>query len=50
MIKIDFISDYRNLTLTPYINIDWSEETKERGVNTCISIGLLFWEVYINIL
>ena len=50
MTRIDFISDYEGLTLTPYINIDWSKRTKERRVKTCISIGWLFWEIYIDIL
>ena len=49
MIYLDFISDYKTLTLTPYINIDWSEDTKERNCKTCISIGWLFWEFYIDI-
>lgn len=50
MIAIDFISDYESLSLFPYINIDWSEDAKEREVKTCISIGWLFWEFYIDII
>ena len=46
----DFISDYKSLTLTPYIDIDWSKDTKKRNVKTCISIGWLFWEFYIDII
>jgi len=49
-LAINFISDYKDLTLTPYINIDWTKDTKERGVKTCISIGWLFWEGYIDII
>ena len=47
---IDFIQDFKNVSLFPYINIDWSEDSKERGVKTCISIGWLFWEFYIDII
>lgn len=50
MITFDFISDYECFSLTPYINIDWSEDSKERGAKTCISIGWLFWEFYIDII
>lgn len=50
MIAFDFISDYECFSLTPYINIDWSKNCKEREVKTCISIGWLFWEFYIDII
>lgn len=49
MICLDSVSDYKDLTLTPYINIDWGENSKERKVKTSISIGWLFWEFYIDI-
>ena len=50
MIILDIYIDYKNLSLFPYINIDWGKDTKERSVKTCISIGWLFWEVYIDVI
>lgn len=48
MIAFDTCKDYKSLSLLPYINIDWSKDTKERGVKTCICVGWLFWEFYID--
>lgn len=48
MIAVDTCKDYKSLSLFPYITIDWSEDSKERGCKTCISIGWLFWEFYID--
>ena len=47
---IDFIQDFKNISFIPYIDIAWDEDTKERGVKTCISVGWLFWELYIDII
>lgn len=50
MIAINICKDYKSLSLFPYIIIDWSEDAKEREVKTCISIGWIFWELYIDII
>ena len=50
MIAIDSISDYNSFSFLPYIDISWNEECKERGVKTCIAIGWLFWEFYVDII
>ena len=50
MIAVNTYKDYKSLSLFPYIDIDWSEYSEERGVKTCISIGWLFWEFYIDII
>ena len=49
MICVDTCKDYKSLSLLPYINIDWSEDSKERGAKTCICFGWIFLELYIDI-
>lgn len=49
-IIIDTITNYKSISILPYIDIDWDENTKERNTRCCISIGWLFWELYIDII
>lgn len=49
MLRIAGLSDYTMLSILPYIDIDWSSDTKERNSKVCINFGWLFWEIYIDV-